>query len=1755
MFWASLLSYPLYSQNTPDLGIAGDYGILSGQSISANQPIHVLGKAGANSSINELIESESAIDANGAGDVVPALANLDSVITVIDSLDGIIIPEDLNGQTLTSGVHNISGNAIIHGGSLRFVGTSSSIYIINISGTLIIDENAIIEIVDGVSPKNIFWNVHGDVTIKGAHFFGNLLASHEINLLNSVRGYASFLAKGNIKANMLPNKFPSSFLFANNYSFAGNGSSSMPSANCNWANHISNNGFSEGRAVAYDSHGNVYISGVYNGVINFGNCASCTLSAVSGSQWQMNGFLAKYSPSGTCLWVQNILCSYTAEVNDLTIDDSDNIYIAGYWQNVAWWGYTVKFFDTPGSLSSYTPPVNNLGYFMFVAKYDTSGNRLWVSNTGDNAGTVNKDQIAFGIKAIGTGSATKLYLTGHSDKQITFYSQSIAPVTLLSTTNNASSFIAIYGTNGNYQNSVFTEGLTTTSYSNANAIGVDASGKCYITGWIRNSIKFSSTTNLISFSGTDDVFIAGYSSSLSFLWANKAYTTSGSNSTDVGNDIAIRNTNAYIVGTIYGNSDFGGCGSCAPSPGASGPYRNIFVAQYSLSGNPNWVSTATSGGNNFLSALGITTAPTECNINICGKQKTSNFGTCLSCVPSIPGLYIANYSSAGICQEVSPYLCTNVNSELTDIAVTSCNKTIGTGWMYGTVTIGTIPSITGPAIRNPYVFQFMRSPIVSQSSCYNVTTCSSCSAYQWFSGVYPSGSPITGATSLNYSPINLSGNYYLTVTDVSGCTASTQVSLTSGPVISVAASPTTIACGQTSTLTASGGQNYTWSPALGLNTTTGSTVIANPGYTTAYSVASTNAIGCSTSSSVTVNVNTNCCSGAPNSSNVPTSTFTASQLLNSDYASQWPAVIGGDYDCVNGTIIFAIDGVFHVDKSIMFTKIIIRMGPYAQIKIEKGATLTFDAVKVEACNGVMWDKIWLSEPSAKFISTSFSASCPTIIRDGITAVVSDFGAYYQINRTLFDNNYKGIVVNQFSGNHTGIVYDTRFESSAGLLPPYNSFTKSYIGIELNDVNHIAIGIPFSSTPNNKFDNMYFGIHSVRSNVIIKNNKFSNFSNYSFGSYCYLQNCCLAGTCSDNLGCQCISSGVAIYDHGNPAVLIPTVGLTVGGVLSPYESNSFSNCYAGVLSQNNSQRNIYILKNSFTQINKGILIRNSHNGFIQIVKNTLDNFYAGTNHPSYGISISYANQGQIDINNNQINMISPAWANYGISVQSSNYVAPPPYGNVTRSICSNTIRQSYNGIYLSTTRTLMINKNNIIFPAGNLGTRVGIKASSSPVNISYNTIFHPNSNPAASDTSKLIGIYGINTPGLYVAGHNPASNGIIMNTGTGIKMQNICTNSRLILNKMSSCYNGVRLFNAKIGTQGYASGTTTYEFSNVWTSNISPNLVSGGISAFTKWYKIGALPNNVQPASWFPPSPTPNNYPYTLPNDCPVFNFTNNAQIGVGGGGNIPSPLSIEERDNYFGEIVKGTAEYLNNEEEFAYFDKEHAYRSIIDDPTLLNMGNEHDSIYQDFKSRCDNSALGVLERAWSFISNEDYENARTTLNGVAPSNLVESNRLSVYNIYLQYVPYEFFNFTTDDYSTLEKIAFQDPATGGEGVFLARTMLGIDPDMEEEPEARIASKPRNDNLQSPTPETFIGKIYPNPSGGDLFLDYSIPNGCQASIIIFDLLGREVFRANLMDEKRTITIRSTIIEEGLFIYKVEVDGKETVRDRFVKITNRN
>ena len=85
-------------------------------------------------------------------------------------------------------------------------------------------------------------------------------------------------------------------------------------------------------------------------------------------------------------------------------------------------------------------------------------------------------------------------------------------------------------------------------------------------------------------------------------------------------------------------------------------------------------------------------------------------------------------------------------------------------------------------------------------------------------------------------------------------TGKTSSTVTVNAVILTVNSPTICPTGNTTTLTASGANTYTWSPATGISATSGASVAANPSSTTVYTLSGTNTSACTSTMTTTVTI-------------------------------------------------------------------------------------------------------------------------------------------------------------------------------------------------------------------------------------------------------------------------------------------------------------------------------------------------------------------------------------------------------------------------------------------------------------------------------------------------------------------------------------------------------------------------------------------------------------------------------------------------------------------------------------------------------------------------------------------------------------------------------------------------------------------------------------------------------------------------------------------------------------------------------------
>lgn len=287
--------------------------------------------------------------------------------------------------------------------------------------------------------------------------------------------------------------------------------------NCLWAVKAGNSGYDFSYGIATDASENVYITGVFCDSVNFGNGKYLigTDKAIS------DIFIAKYHKNGTCLMVTSAGGIGQDHANDIQVDNSGNIFITGYFENLCYFG----------SNSVYTP----LQCDAYIAKFDNTGYSLWVKQFG---GTIDDYGKSVTVDEFGNS-----YIVGTSEGNIDFGNG----LPLISKGDH-DAFIAKYDDMGNCLWSNNAGGLGWDG-----AYGIELKNNLiYVVGYFYESADFGNV-NYISSNGATDIFLAEYNN----LGICQRVKGAGGTLEDFGYDISLRNINEiYVTGYIQSSAMF-----------------------------------------------------------------------------------------------------------------------------------------------------------------------------------------------------------------------------------------------------------------------------------------------------------------------------------------------------------------------------------------------------------------------------------------------------------------------------------------------------------------------------------------------------------------------------------------------------------------------------------------------------------------------------------------------------------------------------------------------------------------------------------------------------------------------------------------------------------------------------------------------------------------------------------------------------------------------------------------------------------------------------------------------------------------------------------------------------------------------------------------------------------------------------------------------------------------------------------------------
>lgn len=188
---------------TVPLGQAAQFGMLSGGSITLanSQAPHIRGAIGADTIVGAYVADSGAYNMTFSGNAsaVTALANLATARSYCSGLTSQSLAAQLGDDTLTAGAYTAMGNVQLGTRQrLTLIGDSTSVFVLNIGGSLIMDTAASINL-SGIRSDQVYWNVSGNASFsKDVSFAGILLCGSSISQDQANYSKVSLLALGNI---------------------------------------------------------------------------------------------------------------------------------------------------------------------------------------------------------------------------------------------------------------------------------------------------------------------------------------------------------------------------------------------------------------------------------------------------------------------------------------------------------------------------------------------------------------------------------------------------------------------------------------------------------------------------------------------------------------------------------------------------------------------------------------------------------------------------------------------------------------------------------------------------------------------------------------------------------------------------------------------------------------------------------------------------------------------------------------------------------------------------------------------------------------------------------------------------------------------------------------------------------------------------------------------------------------------------------------------------------------------------------------------------------------------------------------------------------------------------------------------------------------------------------------------------------------------------------------------------------------------
>ncbi|MFN2441379.1 MAG: ice-binding family protein [Thermoanaerobaculia bacterium] len=182
-------SFPALAQDAPDLGTAGQFGVLGGSGVtgSPDPGTIVVGDVGSypTASVTGFPPSSApGFEVHLAADAIVQQARADTDAAYADLAGrpgAVLLAAELAGETIFPGIYSFSSSANIAANGLLTL-SGDGIFIFQVGSTLTANALSNVIVIDGADPCNVYWQIGSSATLNGATFLGNVLASASISV-------------------------------------------------------------------------------------------------------------------------------------------------------------------------------------------------------------------------------------------------------------------------------------------------------------------------------------------------------------------------------------------------------------------------------------------------------------------------------------------------------------------------------------------------------------------------------------------------------------------------------------------------------------------------------------------------------------------------------------------------------------------------------------------------------------------------------------------------------------------------------------------------------------------------------------------------------------------------------------------------------------------------------------------------------------------------------------------------------------------------------------------------------------------------------------------------------------------------------------------------------------------------------------------------------------------------------------------------------------------------------------------------------------------------------------------------------------------------------------------------------------------------------------------------------------------------------------------------------------------------------------